>query len=431
MSDALRRLGARALWLVPLCVGLAVRVYWTASVDAQPVHDSTRYLHFAEQLAAGEGYQVDGLPTAYWPVGYPAALSLAFRLFGSEPRAGELLNLLFAALTLIGIQVVGAKLARSALSGWLAALLFAFYPADIVFTGLLTSELQFNALAMVGTALALSSTRARVRLPLAGAVFGLAALTRAHGLLLPLLVAVFSHPQPLRGRRDVLVAAAWLYLGLSAVMAPWWARNARAFGAFVPVSTNGGINLWIGNNPHADGGYRYDEQVVAPLKAALPGRWHGGPREYAFHRVAGEMAREHMFAHPRATVTLWPRKLELLFGRDQTSVNWSKSVPRAQRPLVKKARAWTQPYYVGLWLLATLGAALAAARRLAPRSAPPAASLLPWLPLAVVATFSAVAVLYFGNARFHQPLMPWAAICAAVPLAAALAALAARATRSR
>ena len=37
-----------------------------------------------------------------------------------------------------------------------------------------------------------------------------------------------------------------------AIMMPWWIRNAVLFGAFVPLTTSGGLALWVGAQP--DGG---------------------------------------------------------------------------------------------------------------------------------------------------------------------------------
>ncbi len=42
-------------------------------------------------------------------------------------------------------------------------------------------------------------------------------------------------------------------LGAVAIMAPWWARNAREFGRFVPTALWAGASLYDGLNPKADG----------------------------------------------------------------------------------------------------------------------------------------------------------------------------------
>jgi 4-amino-4-deoxy-L-arabinose transferase-like glycosyltransferase len=450
---AVTRPFAHAMWLTPTIVAIAVRTYWVLHVDAAPVHDSTRYFHFAKELVSGDGYTARGLPTAYWPVGYPAALSLAFRLFGSSPSSAELLNLLYSAVTVLSVQIVSKAVCGSSVAAWFAAMVFALYPADIVFAGLMVSELQFAALTMLAIALFLTSNGSRPRILVAGVLFGLASLTRAHGLLLPLVVALFGRDRVWPIGRELARSVALLYLGLALAMTPWWVRNAYAFGAFVPVSTNGGVNLWIGNNPSADGGYRFDDAVTAPLRAAIPGAWSGGKPEHAFDRKARQMALDYMVAHPRDTIDRWPQKLELLFAKDQTSVNWSKQVSSDQKPLIKLMRRLTQPFYEALcfaavlglclqltsvlkrwlhrslvamticvalfaligfplWLMAIAAAILVGSTRYVP------STRSPFLSGAILAVFCGIHMIYFGNPRFHHPLMPWAAICAGTAVGA-------------
>ena len=49
----------------------------------------------------------------------------------------------------------------------------------------------------------------------------------------------------------------------AAALAPWAARNAALQGEFVPVSTGGGMELYIGNNPRATGILARDFRVFA------------------------------------------------------------------------------------------------------------------------------------------------------------------------
>jgi hypothetical protein len=80
---------------------------------------------------------------------------------------------------------------------------------------------------------------------LSGGILGMMALLRPAALFLtpPILVV-----ERKRG-------AAWRSLGLTLfaaafVIHPWTLRNAVLLRAFVPISTNTGVNLYIGHNPH-------------------------------------------------------------------------------------------------------------------------------------------------------------------------------------
>jgi hypothetical protein len=91
----------------------------------------------------------------------------------------------------------------------------------------------------------------------------------------------------LRRRRIPLLAA--LLAGTFAVVAPWTARNVRAYGKFVLVASEGGVTFWTGNHPLARG--EGDLAANPELKRA----------EIEFRR-----------AHPGLT----PEDLEPLYYRD-------------------------------------------------------------------------------------------------------------------
>jgi hypothetical protein len=102
----------------------------------------------------------------------------------------------------------------------------------------------------------------------AGALFGLLVLSiPAFMLVTPLVLAgmwVVNRGEPgLFIRRSALFLL-WAVL----VVTPWTLRNAHVFGRFVPVSTNSGVNLLLGNSENArpNSGVnvdisRYEEQV--------------------------------------------------------------------------------------------------------------------------------------------------------------------------
>lgn len=56
-------------------------------------------------------------------------------------------------------------------------------------------------------------------------------------------------------KRQIIFGGILLYLVLLCVIAPWSYRNYNTYQQLVFVSTNGGINLLIGNHPNANGSY--------------------------------------------------------------------------------------------------------------------------------------------------------------------------------
>jgi hypothetical protein len=414
------RVGAATWGWVLVALGTGLRLWWALHLDPAPIHDARWYVSHAQDLAMGRGYQAGGLPTAFFPVGYCGALAAAFLLFGPELVVGRLLNVALAAVTLSCLHVVARRATGSAAAGALAVLLFALYPADVAYTSLLVSEPLFNALTLAGAACLLALPCPRFRLAAAGLCFGLASLTRAHGLLLPAIMGVGTLPLA-RGRwKHSLVAAGALYLVVGATLAPWCLRNADAFGELVLVSNNGGYNLYIGNNLHATGGYRLDRAVKAPLSPSHRRRQGeprrlGGLAEVVFDRRAATLAKQYIWEHPATTAARWPVKAYLLFATDHTAFSWNR-VPEAKRWIVSGAESADRPIYAILWCLALLGLATSAMARRSIRSMSPLA--LPWLAPAVFAAFTAVHLVTFGNPRYHHVMMPWVALLGGYAVAA-------------
>src|SRR5690606_32165324 len=84
----------------------------------------------------------------------------------------------------------------------------------------------------------------------AGALAGLAALTRSILYLFPLPLGVLVLAVWPGGLRRKLLAVLALIVPFAAVLAPWAARNTRLHETFVVVDTMGGRNFMMGNYEH-------------------------------------------------------------------------------------------------------------------------------------------------------------------------------------
>src|ERR1044071_6772216 len=85
-----------------LCVAAALRVAMAFQPGIMLRDDATYYVEAARQLAIGHGYLLQGKLTAYWPVGYPAFLSLFFH--------GAWVGLLSARLAQVVLSVASVAL---------------------------------------------------------------------------------------------------------------------------------------------------------------------------------------------------------------------------------------------------------------------------------------------------------------------------------
>jgi hypothetical protein len=61
-------------------VFIGVRISIVYFIPIEPHSDELWYYNRALGIAAGHGYSESGVPTAYWPIGWPGLLGIVFRL---------------------------------------------------------------------------------------------------------------------------------------------------------------------------------------------------------------------------------------------------------------------------------------------------------------------------------------------------------------
>lgn len=205
--------------------------------------DACQYDDIAWNVASSGCFALEpGLPTPCRAPLYPFMLSAVYFIFGKSYVIARLLQALLGALTCIVFYNTVREMYEekvAAISSWILAL----YPVLIVYTGLILSETLFIFLLAASLMfLARSVKREGLRdIMLSGLFLGLSALARPTTMLFPMAVLIVL----IVGRsRNIVRKFAVFLLVFAAVIAPWTARNYRAFGVFMPVSTGGGINLY-------------------------------------------------------------------------------------------------------------------------------------------------------------------------------------------
>ena len=240
-----------------LALALVVRVALAERYEEiDPVTDALDYDRHAASIAEGHGYPVSmatgepGGPSALRPPGYPYFLGAVYKLSGTDD-VRKRWSYARAAQALLGTAVVGL-LALIALQLWgrrealVAGGMAAVYPPLLLSGTALLTEPLFMMLALAGVAVILHyrgrDDRARW-LILAGVLAGLAALTRANGVVLIAVLALGAWIVRPRLSWRSLAAPAIVAASAALVIAPWTIRNASELDAFVPVSTQAGFAL--------------------------------------------------------------------------------------------------------------------------------------------------------------------------------------------
>jgi len=257
----------RAAGLVLLALYLAAGAIYSFVVTPQlRFTDETKYLELSHNLLHGPGYSLDGVHlTAARPPGYPFFLATieATGGGGSAMRFAQFI-LLGATVLLVGRLGPGSDRPAGLL---IVTVLVALYPVLFYLSGTLYPQTHAGFLFVLALTFLTAPTRGPGLNLATGLAFGLLILVvPTFTLTLIVVLAAAWMLRLIRWRDGFLVlAGASLFIGL------WTARNAVEFHQFVPLASNSGANLLIGNceNTVPDGGTgnidssRYDREATA------------------------------------------------------------------------------------------------------------------------------------------------------------------------
>jgi tetratricopeptide (TPR) repeat protein len=235
--------------------------------------DAQYFDRWARQLAAGRG--TDG--AFFMSPLYPYFLAGIYRLFGRDLLVVRLFQVVLGSFSCVLVYMIGRE-AFDRRVAVVAGLISACYGAFIFYDGsiILAPLLVFlNLLALLLLLRADAATKP-VLFALSGAALGLAAIGRAAALVfVPAAlwwIAVRQPRLPVREARPgasalptTLRRAALLLGGIAVVIAPVTVRNLVASGDFVPITSNGGLNFYIGNSEISTGGYAKPEGLDLEL----------------------------------------------------------------------------------------------------------------------------------------------------------------------
>jgi 4-amino-4-deoxy-L-arabinose transferase-like glycosyltransferase len=381
-------------------LAFAARLACGLALAAPPVWDGVLYHRGAVALARGLGYSCylfgpaadPSVPTAFYPVGYPAFLSVFYRLFGESPAVVVVAGALLGALTVALVHRLALRAAPPA-AAHLAALAVALAPGSVVFATTPMSETLYGALLLAAIAALAPAVTAR-RLIVAGALLAAAAYVRPQALLLaPLLPALLAGSAVERLRRAALVTAT-----VAALVAPWTLRNCRALDGCAVVSTNGGSNLAIGAVPRATGQY-----LTLTRADGCGGVVGERARERCWQRVAVASVRAGptrwlRLAWPKLYATYANETFPADYLRESRPQRYGGATNARLRDLM--TRAWWPFWIVALAGLVPL-----------PRRAPLAPAAVLCLGAVVATTLTHLVV--FGGDRYHLPMVGLFAVLSA------------------
>jgi len=213
-----------------------------------PVVDSVTYHNLATSLIEEDG----PARRAFWrPPLYPYVLAFIYRLVDSHLLATRLFHGLFGVASAMIIYVVARRFMRTR-PAVVTALFFCFYgPLLFFFSQFLPAGLAV-LLGLIALWMTLRFVEAPtpVRALACGLSFGVAALNVPNILVCLAIPLGWTLLRACRGfaLRTCAVQAALTALGALICIVPVTLHNVRTSKKFVLISTNAGVNLYIGNN---------------------------------------------------------------------------------------------------------------------------------------------------------------------------------------
>lgn len=390
------------LLLLLFTVAFLIRLVYLLQIRSDPFFsyplvDSRMYDLMAWDFARGEPLWKGAF---FWPPLYPWFLGMLYSIFGHDYFAARVVQALLGALSCLLLYGIGRK-TFGPLTGFIAAFAMAFCGSLIFFDGELLIPNLYIFLLLSALMLLLFAPRdyRRSSLPLwlaAGLTFGLAALARPNILLFIPFAALWG-----AGRNTSMlkrfINPALLLLGLLLAILPVTVRNYSMEGDFVLISSNGGINFYLGNNPHA-------EKTIA-IRPGL--RWLHLIEEAEREGHAGSTASSRYYFRkglsflrdsPGSAVSLMGKRFAHLWNSFEIGRNRDVYSTRCHSPLLSALLWKVDRFGFPFGLIAPLAVAglIVSFRRNR------AASLLY---LFLLAYFLSI-LLFFATSRYRLPLVP-------------------------
>lgn len=388
-------------WLFVLFgVSFALKLlYVIQSADALhvavPIMDSEYYDRMAQRILEGQVAQ----DRAFFmgPL-YPYFLAVVYAVLGHSIAAVRIIQAVGGAATVVMAYLLGVRFFRPTIA-FVAAVMLLFYGTATFFEGQLLMTWLGTFLNM---ALLLTLTREKEspwKYVLAGALLGLSALARANVLvMLPVVLMWFFMRRDARRVRHAGLFTAAMVIAIL----PVTVHNIVASKSFVPVTSNGGVNFYIGNSAQATGIFYppkginiVDDESIERHVERLVGR---EMTDAELSRYWYDESFAYIRSNPAPYARLLARKTAMFFN--------GYEVPQIESfDAARREHATLRMFFFPFWAILVLGlvgvvATIRAWRR-------------NFLLLGYVLAFSLSIILFFVTSRYRVQIVPVLSLFAA------------------
>lgn len=279
--------------------------------------DSKIFSDLAQNIVNGSWF---GSAVFYMSPGFTYFLAIIYSLFGKDPGLVRIIQILVNLANVFVIYLLARELFSKS-SGYIAAIISILYTIFIFYSSLILVEILFTFCISVFLLLfiRIDNNSSFCYLLITGLLLGIAALFRGSILLLfPVavygiyLVRGMQHPKLFFNR------VFFFLIGIIIAVLPVTLNNYLAGNEVVLLTTNYGINLYIGNHESATGIYK----IPADIDLSLDPTGKNYAEKITHKRMSDSevsgfwenKAFEYMLSNPGKALGLTLKKIFLFFG---------------------------------------------------------------------------------------------------------------------
>jgi tetratricopeptide (TPR) repeat protein len=390
---------------VLIFVPLIIRLLFLYEMSSNPfsdclIIDAKTYDDIGQKIAAGEYKRTE----AFWqPPLYPYFLGIIYSVFGHSIIAAKIIQAFIGSISCLFIFILARRLFgnKVAIGSWIIASLYGtmiFFDADLLNVNLFIFLELLTILLLTDKRITSSNWKI-----MSGFVFGLAAITIPNILItLPILLLYLAY-KIYRQKPDLkasVIPAIPYIIGVLLPVGTVCISNYAVSNEFVLISSNGGINFYIGNNSDYDKtvgirpGRYWNKLTAEPQLAGYKTPAQGS--EY-FFKKSFSWIRENLFDYMKLTA-----KKTYLFTGGYEIMRDQEIYPFRQYSVILSSLLWIHgisfPYGMILPLGIT-GMLLMFVRRKA--NADSGMSAL----FALI--YAVSVIMFFLSARYRLPVVPF------------------------
>ena len=377
-----------------LCVSFLLRLLFSIDNIKLLFIDIESYDNSARSILESGIFSVG----AYHPPVYPLFLAFIYKIFGYSYFNVYLIQSVLGTSNTLLIYLIGKQVFDKRTGNLSAGLSLMYWPLTL-YSGILLSEIVFLFFLLLGVYLFLKGAEDHktINFALCGLVLALSALTRSINLMFICIVPIVYLLMNLKNYKSIFKNVLVFIIVFCLTLAPWVIRNYIMYKAFIPVDTVSGLNLYIGNNDRAEGSFV--DITQDPL-------FEAGQNDYEDDKILKKAAIEYILSHPLKTFSVTLKRANLFITNDYHEFDWvlerymeQNSLIKPLYPILHRIMYQSDMIFFVLGLLGLLG--FLRSRR---------GIILG----GIIIYYFSLTSLFYIQARYRLPIMPFMAIAAAL-----------------